>query len=323
MFQSRMFLARCEATVLYSPTEPTRGSIPCGSRPLAQTLQRRYTRNMSKRLPLDDFRAIRHKLEPHEFAISEGQDAPPSNLIESEVWHGIMHLPEDVSIRVSDHNGTRLSLMYSLWGDWVVAIGDPGHPDEIFNCMLDAADCFQCATFNFLHGFYRGALAELRTALELITIGTYGSLNPSDKDYLSWKAGKSDLNFSRCRKRLVGNLRREQGKWIFEQDAFPAALYQNLCNYAHSRPDASDGALWQSNGPVYNNEAIRLTFFATLSVFATCYLLVRMARPAFVMPGDSEILFELDWMPDYRALVRAYSDLYGKAPESPRKDDDC
>jgi hypothetical protein len=190
------------------------------------------------------------------------------------------------------------------------------------NCMRDAVDCFQCATFNFLHGFYRGALAELRTALELVTIGTYGNLNPTDKDYLAWKTGKSDLNFPRCRRRLVGNLTKAQAKWMFEDGAFLATSYRALCNYAHSRPDASDGALWQSNGPVYNNEAIRLTFFTTLSVFAICYLLIRIARPAFSMPEDSEILFELDWMPDYQALVQAYTDLYGKAPKPPMKEED-
>src|SRR5580704_17850282 len=53
---------------------------------------------------------------PHEFAISEGQDVPPSDLVDPDIWHGIMHLPEDVSIRISDHNGLRLRLMYQLWG---------------------------------------------------------------------------------------------------------------------------------------------------------------------------------------------------------------
>jgi hypothetical protein len=56
----------------------------------------------------------------------------------------------------------------------------------MFNCLLEAADCFQGATFNFLHGYYRTALAELRTALELVMIGAYGTLYPSDKDYLEW-----------------------------------------------------------------------------------------------------------------------------------------
>jgi hypothetical protein len=47
---------------------------------------------MSKKLPLTDFRAVRSKLEPHEFAISEGQDVPPSDLVDSDIWDGIMHL---------------------------------------------------------------------------------------------------------------------------------------------------------------------------------------------------------------------------------------
>jgi hypothetical protein len=275
---------------------------------------------MSRKLPLTDFRAARSMLEPHEFAISEGQDVPPSELVDKEVWDGIVHLPEDVSIRISDHNGIRLRLLYTLWGDWISSIGDPDKPDEIFACMLDAADCFQCANFNFLHGFYRAALAELRTAMELMMIGAYGSLNPADEDYVAWKTGTGELNFSRCRRHLSGSLRKEQAKWMFDKGGFLAAVYQVLCNYTHSRPDASDGALWKSNGPVYNNEAIRLTFFTSLSVSAICYLLVRLARSEFVMPEGSDILFELDWMPDYTTLVRAYADLYGKKPRSPLKD---
>jgi hypothetical protein len=71
---------------------------------------------MSKKLPLSDFRAVRHKLEPHEFAISEGQDIEPTHLVAEATWAGITHLPDDVAIRISDHNGHRLELLYSLWG---------------------------------------------------------------------------------------------------------------------------------------------------------------------------------------------------------------
>jgi hypothetical protein len=45
--------------------------------------------------------------------------------------------------------------------------------------------------------------------------------------------------------------------------------------------------------------------------------LVRLARADFVMPEDSDILFELDWMPDYETLVRAFIDLYGRKPRLP------
>lgn len=70
--------------------------------------------------------------------------------------------------------------------------------------------------------------------------------------------------------------------------------------------------LWQSNGPVYNHEAIKLTFFSSLAVYALCYLLARLGRPPFVMPEGSEILFELDWMPDHEEIKRAYATLFGK-----------
>ena len=170
---------------------------------------------MVRKLPLTDFRAVRSKLEPHEFAISDGQDAPPSNPVEQEVWDGIVHLPEDVSICISDHNGTRLELLFSLWSDWIEAIGDPDKPDEIFNCMLDAADAFQGAHFNFLHGYYRVALSELRVALELVLIGACGTLQPNDAKYLDWKKGFGELGFTRCRKNLSGILRKEQAKWMF------------------------------------------------------------------------------------------------------------
>jgi hypothetical protein len=276
---------------------------------------------MTKKLPLKDFRAVRSKLEPHEFAISEGQDVPPSDLIDPGIWHGIMHLPEDVSIRIADHNGLRLQLMHELWGEWVKAIGDPDKPDEMFNCLLEAADCFQGATFNFLHGFYRTALAELRTALELVMIGTYGTLYPTDKAYLEWKRGNSEIfGFTWCRRRLLGNLNKEQAKWMFEHGGLLSLAFQKLCSYTHARPGADYGVLWQSNGPVYNDAAIMLTFFSSLSVQALCYLLIRLARPDFVMPEGSEILFELDWMPDYAPLVRAYTDLYGKPPKPPLRD---
>jgi len=210
-----------------------------------------------KRLPVTDFRAVRGQLEPHEFAIGEGQDVPPSDPIEQEIWDGIVRLPEDVSIRISDHNGIRLRLLYTLWGDWITSVGNPDAPVELSSCMLDATDCFQCANFNFLHGFYRAALAELRTALELLMIGVYGNLNPTDEDYLEWKQDTGDLSFVRCRRRLAANLRKEQARWMFEEGAILAVTYQALCNYSHSRPDASDSALWRSNGPVYNAEAIK------------------------------------------------------------------
>jgi hypothetical protein len=265
---------------------------------------------MSKKLPLSDFRAVRHKLEPHEFAISKGQDIAPTDLVDEETWVGITHLPDDVAIRISDHNGIRLELLYSLWSDWITATGDPEKPDELFNCMLDAADAFQCANFLFLHGYYRAAMAELRVALELVVIGAYGNLKPSDPDYVIWKTNGSEFGFTRFRRRMHGTLRADQGKWLLADGEFPDKTFQQLCNFTHSRPDSSDGALWQSNGPVYNHDAVMLTFFTILSVYAICYLLVRIARPSFALPSDSRILFEEDWVPNRVGIAKAFEQLY-------------
>jgi hypothetical protein len=233
---------------------------------------------MTQKLPLSDFRAVRHKLESHEFAIREGMDVAPTDLIDQETWSNITHLPDDVAIRASDHNGARLSLLHSLWGDWVEATGDPERPDELFNCMLDAGDALQCTNFLLLHGYYRAAMAELRVALELVMIGAYGNLKPDDPDYVVWKDSGSELGFTRFRRRMRGILSGDQCKWLLADDEFPAKAFRQLCSFMHSRPDSSDGTLWRSNGRVYVHEAMMLTFFTTLSVYAICYLLVRIAR---------------------------------------------
>jgi hypothetical protein len=270
---------------------------------------------MSKKLPLTDFRAARRRLEPHEFALSDGRpDPPPSDLVAEDVWDEIVTLPVDVSIRISDHHGTHLKLLNSLWRDWIEAVGDPDKPDDLFDCMLSAVDCFQATHFTLLHGYYRAALSELRTAIEVMMIGTYGTLNPADKDYLAWLGGTGDLSFGRCRKRLFGNLQKKAGKWMFERGGLFDNVYQTLCSYAHSRPDASDGTLWQSNGPVYNGNALRVTFGYVLTIYASSYLLVRLARPTFVVPRNSRVIFKMDWIPSHSLLVRAFTDLYGKKP---------
>jgi hypothetical protein len=53
-----------------------------------------------------------------------------------------------------------------------------------------------------------------------------------------------------------------------------------------------------------------LTFFTSLSVYAICYLLIRIARPDFALPPDSRILFEEDWMPNRAGLAKAFEQLY-------------
>ena len=190
---------------------------------------------MVSKLPLSDFRAVRHKLDPDDFALSEGPDIAPTDLIDEETWSGLTHLPDDVAIRTSGHNGVRLKLLHSLWADWIDALGDPH--DELFGCMLDATTAFQCANFLYLHGYYRAAMAELRVALELVMIGAYGNLRPTDPAYVVWKTNGSELGFTSFRKKLHGMLRGDQCKWLLANEEFPDKTFRQLCNFSHSRPE--------------------------------------------------------------------------------------
>jgi len=169
-------------------------------------------------------------------------------------------------------------------------------------------------TFNLMHGFYRAALSELRTALELVTIGTYGNLFPQDADYSDWKNGVGDFTLPRCRRRLASNLRNDQGRWMFEDGELVASVYQMLSNYAHSRPDASHSALWKSNGPIYSRDAVEATFDAALVVYALSYLMVRVARPSFDLPKHGKMIFTLPSIPNQTSLVRGFVDLFRRSP---------
>jgi hypothetical protein len=53
-----------------------------------------------------------------------------------------------------------------------------------------------------------------------------------------------------------------------------------------------------------------VTFFTTLAVYAICYLLVRIARPSFILPPDSRILFEKEWVPNREGIAKAFEQLY-------------
>jgi hypothetical protein len=120
----------------------------------------------------------------------------------------------------------------------------------------------------------------------------------------------TELGFTRFRKRMHGMLRSEQCKWLIADKEFPQKIFRDLSNFTHSRPNSSDGEVWESNGPVYAHEATMLVFFTTVAVYATCYLLIRIGRPNFVLPARSRIVFEAGWVPHREGIVKAFEQLY-------------
>jgi hypothetical protein len=238
-----------------------------------------------------DFRTTRTSLPDEAFALVSGPRPGPTDLVTEDVWNGIMHLPDDVAITTSNHHGSQLSALYALWGDWIESIGD--EQDELFGGMLDAADCFQASTFDLLHGYYRSALANLRSAIELVASGSLGNLSPNDRDYLRWKQQKiGSLPFASCLRKLRGATKAPVRASIFKPDGWMNSLYNKLSAYTHSRPDASDGEMWRSNGPIYVAAAANLVFELQMSTYAACYVLTKIGRPGFALPKISEFLFE-------------------------------
>ena len=263
---------------------------------------------MTKPLLLSDFRSVRHVLESDDWGIG-GDDVSPTNQIDQEAWHEIMDLPDDVAITTFNKFGSELALLNDLWGDWIKSVGDVANQDELFNCILDALECFQCSTFNLLHGYYRSAIASLRTAIEAIVIGTYGNLAPTHKTYVDWKTGVSELTFTRARRALLRLVGPKPAGWLLADDKLPAQTFRHLCCFTHSRPDTSDVDLWESNGPICSNKGMKLTFDSSLQIYAICYLFVGIGRPNFILPANSRVLFKLEWLDGHAQLSKAFEEL--------------
>ena len=244
-------------------------------------------------MPVHDFRAVRMVLEPDDFALgSEEPDPPPSDLISPETWRALTVLPDDVAIRTSDHNGEALAETYSLCCRWSATIGD--EVDELFDPMLDAGSDLENSIFNALHGYYRAGFSALRSALELVTVGTCGSFDNNRQIYTDWRSGTVEFSFGAACSRLAAepmldwfNVEmRRLGQSLFDQKDKTRGLergharqwYGELCDYSHSRPGFADGDLWCSNGPIYAAGAFRNWQRAWLHTVALSAVLVLLAR---------------------------------------------
>lgn len=246
---------------------------------------------MSKPAAPKDFRANRSLLPDEAFLLVSGKRPGPTDLVSEEVWSSMMHLPDDVALTTSNHHGSQLATLHVLHRDWVEAIGDV--QDELFGGMLDAADCLHASSFDSLHGFYRSAVANLRSAIELIAVGALGNLAPKDSDYIRWKKRNlGSLPFQSCIRKLRSATKGPVRTFVLKAGGWIEALYKELCPYTHARPDASDGEIWRSNGPIYVAAGFSAVFELQISTYAAGYVFTKLARPDFTLPKHSEFLFK-------------------------------
>lgn len=215
-------------------------------------------------------------------------------MIERGTWDGIMHLPDDVALTTSGHHGSELARLHSLWLDWIHVIGFDR--DELTDAMLDAADCFQASLFDCLHGFYRSSISSLRTAIDIIAVGTLGKFRPEDDAFQKWVGGTSgsSMNFLNLRSRLSKLSLKQEERALFKQDGWISKFYEELCRFVHARPGSTDIAFWNSNGPIYAFEGFDTAMRLLIATYATGYICCKIARPDLELPETSKFAFNGD-----------------------------
>lgn len=252
-----------------------------------------------------DFRGKRYKLPPEAFAIGPAHEPPPSDLIDRETWLAVVHLPDDVSFRTSDHHGTLVKQAYETWGMWVSlqldvqATFEPldGFSEDVLQVScLNVTDELEASLYFMLTGFYRQAISVLRSALDGVVAGAFFRARPDRVRATQWLEGHRDggLRFQDLRRalgvvepysrftsgaELIG-LTGDQG-WI-------NFLHGALSGFSHGRPffvnkwgnriPTTNLELWSgSNGPVYRSHSVRLWSHYYFDTALLCLMLLGLA----------------------------------------------
>ena len=248
-----------------------------------------------------DFRFKRYKLPPEAFAIGPEKEPEPTDMVDEETWRNLVWLTDDVSLRTSEHHGTLLRQANQFVGYWIALVldlqslvADPREDALALTC-LDAHDDFQASLYSMLTGFYRQAIASLRTAMEAVLTGAYFRLFPEPSKFQLWADGYREGQI--WMKTIRHDLKQREPYSQFEKGEHPFLgkggwvefLYSRLSEFSHGRPfymdedghqiPTSNVGLWGgSNGPVYEPRSVRLwsTFFSDIALL--CLLLVGLAE---------------------------------------------
>jgi hypothetical protein len=215
--------------------------------------------------------------------------------------------------------------MERCWDAWIDSVGS--RRDPLYDAILDAADEFQAATFNSLHGYYRQAFGCLRNALEVMAIATYCQTRMRTKLFWQREAGKVKIEFREACDGLVSaprlaalraKLRQELNDSIFDpmirkvdRGGWARRLYWELSEYEHSRPKFRNVDMWQSNGPVFSPRAFTTLAASFYETSALCFLMVKMARPKFLLPPKAHEVWTSTAVRPSRIATVAYSWLFG------------
>ncbi|MBM4241185.1 MAG: hypothetical protein FJ150_05940 [Euryarchaeota archaeon] len=255
-----------------------------------------------------DFRIKRYRLPLDAFLIAPKVEPPPEDLIDEKTWVSIIHLPDDVSFRTSDHHGTELRLMHELWGSLINQLGED-ESDVLWHVILDITDEFQSSLINLLYGFYRVSATCLRSALEISVYGSYFQLSGKIDNFKSWRNGaheddkfKKIIRFGNVCDQLNNQKSLESIqnylKDLFEfslfnqknsktEEGWARQLFSKLSKYSHLRPTYTSGTMWEgSTGPVYIPNSFGKVYALYFDTMLLIYVLIKLSRPQTGLSDD-------------------------------------
>lgn len=249
-----------------------------------------------KPLRASDFRARRLMLQDKDFALKPGKYPDPTNLIPKATWESIVSLPDDVSIRTSDHYGSELEEMWAYWQLWVRLVlavqeltNDPtDSPTAI--AASDAADEFQASAYCALVGYYRVAFSCLRNVLEQMTIGVRFALVPDPNGSADWRNASEKIGFGWAGDTIVKSadmaalekhLATATADSLFAQKPKGLArrLFGELSKYTHGAAGFTDADTRESNGPIFVPTAFVAWRVATFKTYAIVLHELKLAHP--------------------------------------------
>jgi hypothetical protein len=252
---------------------------------------------MPRYLTNTDFRARRRVLIRSDFALAEGPEPLPEDLIDKTVWRGIVTLPDDVAIRTSNHHGTTLAQLNELSSAWIFSMRMPPHRERVSPVMLDAYDEMQASIYNCLTGFYRFSAGGMRNVLELVAIGCWAEVCGKKQEFRHWQKGKLELGLGRACDGLMAatasleaHLKATVNDTLFAQKNASAKglaaqggcvrrIFSSISDFAHSRPQYTDSHFRKSNGPIYVKSAFNHVAWIHFETVALAYVLVLIGRP--------------------------------------------
>jgi hypothetical protein len=255
-----------------------------------------------KEASIVDFRSKRVRLGPECFALSSGKEISPTDLVSKKCWNAITHLPDDVSLRTTDHYGTVLKLLDDLSGEWTClsyALQKTSNNSAIAHTASDAGDHFHASIYNAVTGYYRLAFTSLRGVVENMSLGMQFHIAAIRNEFADWIAGE-EFSFGWAADHLTRhahiaaleqNLATATGDNLFRRrgptdpGGLARRLFRGLSRYAHGAPGYNDGDMWRSNGPVFASKAFEMWIESFLMVYCLAVLESRLADQKLVQLG--------------------------------------